>query len=340
MRPFLTAALFSLCAACAIDSSNEDVSDTESELAYGDRSFLQVYNTNTKHMSQKGKPSFEGSDFTELLSYMKTQAYVPDVITAQEVGTNRDDFTSQPCEVFTKELHGVAKNATWKCIVAEGAPSNLHNSPGGVAIIHRARLVPKGEKVLVPLYYWSPKGCNIEHGWKALVQKFEDGKHTVAVASVHLPVASSPDGTGATADDCSGRNLAAIERALAETHADVKILAGDMNHGDATRKLDAKNNLVLDHWETTYVRSNDLLDPKAAYRDAFYRDCANVKKTANEISTCLVENDWSFNGKGKNDARIDWVLVSGAHALKEARTIPFGAVHYSDHRAQTLRVVY
>lgn len=378
-RPF---ALLALCAivvaGCAAETDSaddgEDVGADEAALGYTDSSTIQVYDSNTKHMSEPGKPSFENSDFTQLLHYMDVQKAIPDIITLQEVGTKASSFTSQPCEVFVAALERIVKpkgaRTAWHCIVADGATSSLGNASGGAAIVYRGRFKPIGAKQQVGLFYWNGKSCTHQQapGWTAVVQKFQDGAHTVAVASVHLPVASN--GNGTTGDDCSGRNLEIVEQALASTKADVKIIAGDMNHGDATRHLDAAGAVVQDWWETSYAKSNDFLNAEypstSKYRDAFFRDCAagaNPSPTTaysraqtEAIAKCLVTKDWTFGRAGKLDARIDWLLVAGAGSLSDAKTIPFEDAyhaflastgkasapvnHYSDHRALMLRVKY
>jgi hypothetical protein len=377
-----TALLLAFCAVtaagCAVDGETGDeatAGDNESAVGHSDPSFIQLYNSNTKHMSEPGKPSYEGTDFTHLLAYMRAQTYLPDIITLQEIGTKTAEWTSQPCRAYVDALDRIVKTkgstTTWSCIVAAGSTSGLDNAPGGVAIIHRARFKPAGAKNPVGLYRWNGSGCTLQSagsGWTALVQKFIDGEHTVAVASVHLPTAS--DGDGATADDCSGKNLTLVRDALAATNADVKIIAGDMNHGDATRHLDPAGAVVHDNWETTYATNNDFLNAsfpsKNRYRDAWFRDCAAgaapsptasyTKAQTVQISTCLAADNWTFNGAGKLDPRIDWVLVEGAYSLTDAKTILYADAHkaflsltgkpssdatqYSDHRAQKLRVKY
>ena len=330
---------------CAVDAGDESTASDEEAIAYGNPGFVQLYNANSKHLSEPGRPSFEGTDYTQLLSFMRTQDVLPDVITLQEVGTKTGRFTSQSCTSVIADLDRLvrpsAAKTTWKCIVAAGSPSALDNTPGGVAIIHRARFEPAEDKRLVGLYKWTTNGCVREKGgsgWTALVQKFHDGKHTIAFASVHLPVASATNGNGATADDCSGRNLALIDDALAATKADVKVIAGDMNHGDATRHLAKDGTVVHDWWETTYRTTREK------YRDPFYDECAKRNAAEAAVSRCLESDDWTMDNAGSLNTRIDWVMVDGAKSLEGARTIAYkdvdAAVNYSDHRAEMLRIRY
>jgi hypothetical protein len=150
----------------------------------------------------------------------------------------------------------------------------------------------------------------------------------------------------------------------------VKIIAGDMNHGDATRHLDASGAVAHDFWETTYGANNFFLNEhyptNTGYRDAWFKLCAQdfdvspttkyTRAQTQAISTCLAKDHWSINGASKVDPRIDWVLVEGARSLTDARTIAYADAHrayltvtgktsseatkYSDHRAQMLRVKY
>lgn len=371
----LSALLLAGCAADTGDGDEETGSD-EAALGYTDASTIQLYNANTKHLSQFKTPHFEGTDFRQLLAYMKQQKSLPDIITLSEVGTVvPGKYTSKSCQAFLDELDRIVKPAgartKWSCIVAGGSTKGVDNANGGVAIVHRARFVPAAAKDPVGLYYWKDGNCTRQtagSGWTALVQKFRDGNHTVAVASVHLPTAG--DGTNATGDDCSGKNLDLVKKALAATNADVKVIAGDMNHGDATRHEGANGALVHDHWETTYSSNNYFQNAQNAsnssYRDAFFRDCAKgfaASSTAaytpaqtQSISTCLSQEHWSIGTGGKLAPRIDWVLVAGAFSLTDAKTIPYAeankayrtvtgnqenpATRYSDHRAQALAIKY
>lgn len=331
-----------LLAGCAgAVEEEEDVAQEESELAYGKRAEVQLYNANLKHLSEPGKPSFEGTDYTQLLRFMKKQELVPDILALQEVGTKRPDFTSQSCASVLADMDRLVRPAAWrtkwKCIVADGSLNGLGNSPGGVAIVYRGRFEPRGAKKLVGLYKWTQDGCKRQKagdGWTALVQRFDDGKNSIAVASVHLPTAGDGN-NNATDDDCSGKNLRLVEAALAATKADVKVMAGDMNHGDATRHI-AGGNVVHDHWEASYENHNAALSD-SKYRDPFFDKC-------NGSSQCLEAEHWTMNNAGELDSRIDWVLVAGAKDLRDAKTISYAEVNpqirYSDHRAHMVRIVY
>jgi endonuclease/exonuclease/phosphatase family metal-dependent hydrolase len=340
--PLLSMALAGFGAnGCAVQSGEADeLAADEAEIAYGDRGAVQIYNANLKHLSQPGRPSFEGTDFTRLLHWMARQETLPDILTLQEVGTREGDKRSQSCDAFVDALERIVRpdgwKTGWKCIVANGSTSSLDNAQGGVAIVHRGRFDPIGRKETLPLYRWSDGECrraNEGTGWTALVQKFDDGKHTIAVASVHLPLAGR--GANATGDDCAARNLDLVEAALAATKADAKVIAGDMNHGDATRRVSTDGTVVHEHWEVAYRDRNRALSG-SRYHDPFFEAC-------NGDSRCLETDHWTMNNEGEIDARIDWVLVAGART-ENAKTIGFEEVdptmRYSDHRAHAVRVRY
>lgn len=345
---------------CSADTG-EDVGAEDEALSAADRAVVHLFNVNTKHASEPGRPSYENTDYRQLFAYMKESGSLPDIVTLEEVGTNTDRFTSQPCSRVREELERVVKpegsRAKWRCIVAAGATDALGNTPGGVAMLYRGRFAPSESKKLVGLYRWTPGGCQLEEagrGWTALVQKFDDGPHTIAVAAVHLDTAGAGH-DNAEDDDCSGKNLARIQDALDATHADVKVIAGDMNHGDATRHLDASGKVQHDWWETTYRTHVSALS-KSRYDDAIFDDCAKRSSGTDAISRCLVADHWSMNRAGALDSRIDWVLVSGARKLEDAKTVPWADAHaawlrftgaassnekqYSDHRGQELRIRY
>lgn len=358
--------MFLVCAieGCAVETE-EEVASSESELKNAPDGALQVYSMNTHHMSQPGTPSFEATDFRQMIAYMREQAYLPDVILLSEVGRN-NSVPSQPCNKFVNVLEKTLSpkgKIKWECEQAKGDTKSLDNAGGGTAIVYRKNLVPLERKTLVQWTYHDGKCVPDPTGpGLTFIRTFKDGKRTVAVASLHLVSPTVPGGTNQYDRDCSEKNLADITDALRATKADVMVFGGDMNHADARRHLEGAN-VVHDNWEAGYAYSNKFLakshSPNAGFEDPWFDDCATecgVKASAHAsysaaqtqcISACIA--------KTTSVGRIDWLMAKGAKSLKDNVSIPFAEARaafvrqtgdanavekYGDHLAQRMLVVY
>lgn len=348
---------------CAADV-DEDVAESESALGNAPNGSIEVYNMNTHHLSEPGKPSFEVTDWRQMISYMKEQAYLPDFILLSEVGRH-NSIPSQPCNVFVRRLEKVLSpkgKIQWECEVAKGSPNALDNAGGGTAIVYRRSMQPLERKTLVNFVYQDGKCVPDPTGpGLTFIQTFKDGKHTVAVASLHL-VSPSAGATNQYDRDCSAKNLKEITDAMDRIEADAKIIGGDMNHADAKRHLEG-GTVVHDNWEAGYAQTVSFLakghSPNAGFKDAWFKDCANTcgvdaspdttysSAQTQCISACIASTT--------SVGRIDWLLAKGARSLRNNVSIPFAEARaayirqtgdtnavekYSDHLAQRMTVVY
>ena len=343
----LSAAMFLSCAVagCAVEEEEPEAT-SESALKNAPDGTLQFYSMNTHHMSQPGTPSFEVTDWRQMIAYMREQTYLPDIILLSEVGRN-NSVPSQPCNVFVNRLEKTLSpkgKIEWKCEQAKGSTNALDNAGGGTAIVYRKNLVPLERKTFVQWTYHDGKCIPDPTGpGLTFVQTFKDGKRTVAVASLHLVSPTVEGGTNQYSRDCSEKNLAEITAALKATKADAMVLGGDMNHADAKRHLEGAT-IVHDHWEAGYVTAK-----KAGFEDPWFDDCEKKCGDGKDacISVCVAETT--------SVGRIDWLLARGAKKLKDNVSIPFADARasyvrqtgdanavekYSDHLAQRMLVVY
>lgn len=355
-----------------VDDDDDEVSETsEAELKNAPAGALQIYNMNTHHMSEPGKPSFEATDWRQMLAYMKEQPYLPDIVLLSEVGRN-NSVPSQPCVTFVRQLEKTLSKKNkkgeskieWTCEQASGHVTKLDNSGGGTAVVYRKNLVPLEKKTMVQWTYDKktdtcipdPTGPGL-----SFVQVFKDGNRRVAVAPLHL--VSPGAGTSNQYDrDCSDKSLRDVTDAMAKIQADAKIIGGDMNHADAHRTTDAAGVVTHLKWEAAYANAVGYLGkdhkPNAGFKDPWFKDCAATcgvqasdetsysKEQTQCISACIA--------KTTSVGRIDWLIAKGAN-LRENVSIPFADARaayvrqtadtsavekYSDHLAQRMLVVY
>jgi hypothetical protein len=322
------------------------------------------YNANTKHASFA---DIEKSDVRNFNAYMAATTK-PDLITLSEVGIYE---LSRPVVgtdgvTRTRSIHSCADVAAdLSARVGEAYGCRSTGERGGAAVIYRkARFASADADVaVVNLETIHADGtCTIPAApWKALTVRLTDkanGGRAVRVASIHLPTADSAedDGTAFSAD-CSWRNLQRIETGLKSLGtADVSILGGDWNHGDATRHVTAGGEVVHDGWECTYrnATSADLTpcgSTGLGYRDVMFRSCQKACPDAAPpyggscMASCLQTDNWTIGGKN----RIDFVLVKGGSLVREQATIAYSdpkaqsvspTLKYSDHRAIRAKIYY
>lgn len=350
---------------CAAEEEEEPEGSVESELKNAPDGQLQVYSMNTHHMSEPGEPSFEVTDFRQMIAYMRVQKFLPDIILLSEVG-RQNSVPSQPCNKFVKRLEKVLSpkgKIQYACEVAKGSPDANNNAGGGTAIVYRKNLTPVSKKVLVQWTYHDGKCVPDPTGpGLTFVQTFKDGKRTVAAAALHLVSPTAPGDTNQYGRDCSEKNLREIADTLDRTGADAKVMGGDMNHADAKRRVEGAN-VIHEKWEGGYAGINHYLaegsNDNGGFRDPWFDDAAatcgvnasgKTKYTAAQHQ-CISAGVAALTSVG----RIDWLLAKGVSKIKDNVSIPFAEARaafvaqtgnnaavekYSDHLAQRFTVVY
>jgi len=351
---------------CAADVDDEDVGVDEAEIKKSPDGALQIYTMNTHHMSEPGKDSFEVTDWRQMLSYMREQAYHPDIILLSEVGRN-NSVPSQPCVTFVRGLQKALSpkgKIEWNCEQAKGHVTKLDNAGGGTAIVYRKNLVPQEKVVLVQWSLDKSSGkCVPDQTGPglSLIQVFKDGKRRVAVASLHLVSGTTEGATNQLGRDCSEKSLRDVTEAMAKIDADVKIIGGDMNHADAARRVEGTN-IIHEQWEGGYAETCGYLAKgqkyNAGFKDPWFRDCAascSVKASGDTSYTAAqTQCISSCMGKALGPGRIDWTLAKGgqiddnvlieyadARAAYVRQTGDANAVEkYADHRANRMLIKY
>jgi hypothetical protein len=298
---------------------------------------LQVWNLNTHHMrTDPGGCSAEPpcTDYREFVHYITDPtraAYVPDIVTLQEAGTDITGLHTPSCHNFEYALEA-STGLDYYCYET--------TQRGGAAIVYRTgRLSYVGGTLRsVQLKERATQGapCN-PSSWYALVQRFRDDLNTskyVNVASVHLPY--SPDNSDA---DCAWENMKTVSSVVDSLgSASMRVMAGDWNHADGI--LDSAGQV---DWECWYTGTNvDLgtcgsTSPNLGWKDAMYRAC-NLTGTA--AYTCMNTHHWT-KGRGRIDylfaktyAIYNQVTVDYGLAYQSAGSPSGGARQYSDHRGQ------
>lgn len=303
---------------------------------------LQVWNLNAHHMrtDRAGCSPAPCTDYREFVYYITDPAraaFVPDLVTLQEAGTNLPDVTAPSCREFEFALEG-RTGLDYFCYET--------TERGGAAIVYRTGRLSYvgGTSRTVQLKQRSTPGgaCN-PSSWYALVQRFKDdlnpGKYA-NVASVHLPYSpGTPDA------DCAWENMKTISSVVDSLgSASIRVMAGDWNHGDGI--LDSSGAV---NWECWYEGTNvDLgtcgtTSPNLGWKDAMYRGCGLTGAAAYR---CLRAGHWT-----KGSERIDF-LFAKAYAIYNQVTVDYGLAYrsvpdptgwpsqYSDHRGQGAQLRY
>ena len=302
---------------------------------------LQVWNVNTHGMATDGATCSESpcTDYREFVDYITDPsrvAYVPDIVTLQEAGTNITGLQNPSCTHFVTAVEA-----------RTGLDYNCYETTqrGGAAIVYRTgRLSYVGGTFRSVQLYEIDTTTNAcaPSSWYALALRLKDdlnANHFVNVASVHLPTRDGTSG-GSVSDDCAWDNMKLLSPVLDGLgSAGMKVMAGDWNHADAT--TDSAGN--FSYWECEYAGTNvdvgQCGGQNLGWKDAMYRACG---LTGSAAYTCLHTNHWTH---GSSHARIDFlfaktyaiynqVTVDWAAAYASAGSPSGGARQYSDHRGQ------
>lgn len=336
IRRILSALLTGLAGAAALAAPAQAAGQAQ---APSDR--LQVWNLNTRHMTTNAANCTDRSpctDYREFVHYITDPAraaYVPDLVTLQEAGTNVTGLTTPSC-----------RNVEYTLEARTGLDYYCYETGtrGGSAVVYRTgRLSFTGGERDVPLKHRASAGaaCTAS-SWTALVQRFQDdvnGKF-VTVASVHLPY--SPDNADA---DCAWENTKTLDTAVDDLGAaSMRIMAGDWNNPDGT--LTAAGTVDWACWysgTTVDLGTCGSTVGNLGWKDAMYRACG---LTGTAAFTCLRGNHATLGG-----SRIDF-LFTKAYAIYAQDTVDFTeawqsaggqstlARQYSDHRGQGAQLRY
>jgi endonuclease/exonuclease/phosphatase family metal-dependent hydrolase len=325
-RSLFTLVLVVLAATLGPGSTGPARAATGQAQAPADR--LQVWNLNTHGMATA--PA--GTDYREFVYYVTDPArvaYLPDIVTLQEAGTNITGLQTPSCHNFEYALEA-RTGLDYFCYET--------TQRGGAAVVYRTgRLSYVGGTLRsVRLKERATQGapCGLS-SWYALVLRFKDdlnaGKYA-NVASVHLPY--SPDNSDA---DCAWENMKTIDSVVDGLgSASMRVMAGDWNHADGV--LDSSGQV---DWECWYSGTNVDLglcgNQNLGWKDAMYRAC-NLTGTA--AYNCMRTYHWTKSG-----GRIDF-LFAKTYAIYNQITVDYGLAYqsagspagwpsqYSDHRGQ------
>jgi len=297
---------------------------------------LQVWNVNTHGMATdpagctNESPCTNYREFVYYITDPARVAYVPDIVTLQEAGTNITNLHNPSCHNFESVLEA-RTGLDYFCY-----ETTLR---GGAAIVYRTgRLSYVGGTLRsVQLRERATEGavCTLS-SWYALVQRFRDDRNAgkfVNVASVHLPHSDNSDA------DCAWENMKTISSVVDSLgSASMRVMAGDWNHTDGVLNSSGQVN-----WECWYAGTNvDLgicgsTSPNLGWKDAMYRACNLTGTTA---FNCMNAFFWTKGG-----VRIDFMFAK-TYAIYNQVTVDYGLAYqsagspsswprqYSDHRGQ------
>jgi endonuclease/exonuclease/phosphatase family metal-dependent hydrolase len=292
---------------------------------------LQVWNLNTAGMAT-APASTDYREFVDYITDPTRVAYVPDIVTLQEAGTNITGLQNPSCHNFEYALEA-RTGFDYFCYET--------TKRGGAAVVYRTgRLSFVGGTLRsVQLKERATQGASCDpSSWYALVLRFKDdlnaGKYS-NVASVHLPY--STDNSDA---DCAWENMKTVNSVVDSLgSASMRVMAGDWNHTDGILNSSGQVN-----WECWYSGTNGDLglcgsqSPNLGWKDAMYRAC-NLTGTA--AYNCLHTYHWTHGDHARldylfaktyaiyNQVTVDWTL-----AYQSAGSPSGWPTRYSDHRGQ------
>ncbi len=333
-------------------------------VANNNPAFLQVYVNNIENLTGPiNSPEGCGAEYMDLIEYIKTQDYVPDLFIVQQISD--EDQADSYAALLQSELDpnwnptNPDSDYEYGYVIAEASPT-LMNSPCGSikayqsnAIFYRtARLQPVDPNA-DPMT-WQTKqenGCilNTQSRTISVAELFRDTltgepgtAKRVAAGSMHW-VTKNSGGTPASSE-C---NIEDINARMESFGSDLIVLGGDAN--DEDRGND---------WDDWYKLANGALAASGnfGYTDPIYNLCENPNNGQVDL-TCLGENLTFNNSAGTNPRRIDFLFVkqpgSPETVVTDQHTISFteadqaanttignSPIEYSDHRAIRARVYY
>jgi hypothetical protein len=296
--------------------------------------FLVVYDNNVENLQSRDEYYCQG-DWPELENYMKTaqgaNSYAPDVVIAQQVGTNVDDSGTRETDKLISQLQATFPGTAYKAIIAdEPAPRKVPSkcAPNGAAagdpldekydqtnaIIYRtARLTiaknSAGAELVDP--FWSlaspstgsgtcqnanvyTTNYNRVHNIKARFHDAAAGRD-VTIASAHWPTSQSGGGSY-----CADENMNKLDGQMdvGDYGGALRIIGMDSNSSD----YDPQG--VERPWHVTATGS-------MVYKDAINEYCSD-STDASHFHDCLDAN-WTNHydgdeGGSPRDVRIDFLL--------------------------------
>jgi hypothetical protein len=312
---------------------------------------LQVWDLNTFKMSQEDPAKYDYKGFIAYISSPTHAAYLPDLITLQEVSNIAADG-SQPCSKFVASLNDATGQTDYAC---------LHTDlRGGAAIVYRAgklalQLIGGKNSVKIASTTINSEGC--DHATTdpvfSIAARFKLGttnKH-VNVASVHLPNNNVTDDDD-WSEDCAFVNTRDVDDKLDSLgESAIQIMAGDWNRPDT---VDSTNKVFADWYRCTRFDADVIAERKCptdrpvpnysthgigtlysvlgTYEDVIY---SQVKGDNDPPSAYQVDNPDDGNLTAPHgDRRIDFIFAE-ASAVANAVTVPqpaAPALEYSDHK--------
>ncbi|MFL5782671.1 MAG: endonuclease/exonuclease/phosphatase family protein [Thermoleophilaceae bacterium] len=317
---------------------------------------LQVWNLNTHGMDAGVGPAPNNAppprtDYREFISFITKPtrvAYLPDVITLQESGTNTTSVHTAPCSDFASRVQ-TATGHGYLCYQTQ--------QTGGAAIVYRAdRLTPLAvnqnvrlDSVVTPTNQQPGEtvGSCPQKDWYALVVLFQDKRNTAeysAIESAHLPTTSYTDASGV--HDCVWENSQIVNSAVNNSAVKMQVMAGDWNHRDGTATGATED--TFQGWECWYKGVNALVGTcggsNLGWRDGIYDGCSGSWACLHPANGTFIPSD-NTNTK----RRIDFVFTKAA-ATFNPKTVWWsdayadagstGPIQYSDHRGQGELVQY
>jgi hypothetical protein len=298
--------------------------------------FLVVYNVNYENLPTASDTC--AGDWQDLVYYMKTQAYSPDVLIVHQMSGAAQ--AAQLAQFMEDNLPGL-----YDSIVSEANPEAM-NSPCGPAkdfqtnaIIYRTgRLQPiSGTKATWQVYKGANGSCvlNTQARSIGLRVAFTDviTNKKVVLGSSHWP--TNQEGP-ASDSGCAEKNIQLTDSKMrGVTGANLIVWGVDSNEGD-------HNGSSYKDW---YNQANSQTASTIEYNwnDPIYEACSGSRG-------CLDDN-WTIGSGG----RIDFLFFNAAATSSNGHTVTFNEgddadmqftgsdrsdLNYSDHRAMSARIHY
>jgi hypothetical protein len=313
------------------------------EVVNEDPAWIKVNNNNIENLELPGDAC--PGDWKDLVWWFKTENYSPDLFLVQQLGGTGDATTLT--DFMTNSLVGI-----YDYVIAEGSPAfyAASNCPetksyqtNGI-IFRTGRFSKLGSKMVWEAYKGQGGSCvrDSESRSKNIMQKFTDiiANKTVTVISLHWPL-----GSAGPANDpaCAKANIIDAHNKITASGwgGDLRIIGGDANEPDLVGNASTG-------WRPWYQYVNGSISGSTLnYRDPVYKTCEGTSN----VKSCLYNNhvttasriDFIFAGKPTGMAGTnfgDTILFDDADAAAVVYEGSDHAANYSDHRAQTARILY
>ena len=289
--------------------------------------FLVIDHGNVENLETTNAPgpaSCSG-DWKDLVYFMKTQVYSPDVFIVQQLkGTNQ---LNELADFMTAELPG-----EFAGLVAKNLVANNPNTPGSDCpnkrdqtngIIYRTgRMTPGISQTWMAFTEVGSRCVESDQGRvRSLMLKLLDTKAQkwVAIAASHWPTGSQGG------PPCASANAAETVRRLDSGDfgsSSLKVWGVDTNY----REFASLSDTDPGDYRAWYRSLNRDLTSTARYRDAVFARCHETYSNVNSLSMkqCL-RGEWTFDsdsstvdgepGPGGEDPRIDFLWAARGSAV-------------------------